>query len=299
MSADPYFASPVSHHPDAVVSDYDGSRPWFLRTIPGRTGSFIGHAIAGILIGGLGAILLLLSLYRARNLPPNKSFAEQHIPERDPWYLRLLGLVIMIGVPIGMIYDILDKEDGYDPTALTHCTIYACFFGVGVCAFYESKGRLPPDSHRKAMVFAWIIEGMIWTNHHGSLPPDVSLHILLGYINFAGAAIVTYSIYNTTSVAPYLAGWGLLVMQGAWLVTIGLYECCINITAHEVINYFALYLVFIFLTVVLTTVHLGPGYEPSNLPEMRGKFRALAPSDGSDDSTEVSDEEEEVSKFLA
>jgi hypothetical protein len=262
---------------------YTGDDPWYLRTLPGRTGDFMGHFVPALCFGGLGLGLLLLALYRARQLPPNtnKSFSELHIPECDPLFLRWFGWVTMAGTCVGIFYEILDKDPGYDSIALTHSTLYISFFIMGVCALYESKGKLPLDTHRAALVLACIVQSLIW-HAHGTMkkmPEDAMLHILLSWINIANAAVVAYSMRYVDSVIAYLAGWALLVLQGMWIFVAGLYECCIDLHMHDIATLLALFCLAIFLAVVLVVVHYGPDISDQEKPQFRGNFAVLSEVD--------------------
>lgn len=263
------------------ASMYSGDDPWFLRTLPGRTGDFMGHFVPALCFGGLGLGLLLLALYRARQLPPNKSFSELHIPECDPLFLRWFGLVCMGGTCVGILYEILDKDPGFDSIALTHSTLYISFFIMGVCALYESKGKLPLDTHRAALVLACIVQALIW-HAHGTMkkmPEDAMLHILLSWINLANAGVVAYSMRYVDSVIAYLSGWGLLVLQGMWIFIAGLYECCIDLHMHDIATFLALLCLAIFLGVVLVAVHCGPEIADQEKAQFRGNFAFLSEAD--------------------
>jgi len=269
-----------------TTTSSDMMDPWYLRTLPGRTGDFMGHFIPGIAYMGLGLGLLWLALYRSRQLRVGgASFAEMHIPERNPVFLKWFGILNMTVPALGMIYECLDKDPGWDSIAMTHCTLYMSYFIMGLCALYEAKGRLTCDTHRAALVLACLLQALIW-NAHGSmkqLPADGALHLLLGYINGVTAGVMAYSIRYTDSVFAYIAGWGLLVVQGIWIIISGLYECCINLQHHDVVTLLALVCLATFLGIVLVVIHFGP-----NLPETttKGTFRVLTSTDTDDSSVE-------------
>lgn len=271
---------------DADSSVYTGDDPWYLRTLPGRTGDFMGHFIPGVCFAGLGLGLLLLALHRARRLPPGKSFAEVHIPESDPWFLRWFGIALLVATVVGTIYEILDSDPGFDHVAFTHSTLYMSYFIMGICALYESKGKLPIDTHRAAFVIASIVQAQIWYTHGSmkKLPADAALHIILAYTNWANAAVVAYSMRYTDSVIAFLAGWAILVLQGIWIIISGLYECCIDLHYHDVATYLALLVMLIFLTIVLVIGHFGPKLSDQDVAKYRGNFSVLTSSDTSDDS---------------
>lgn len=269
---------------------YTGEDPWYLRTLPGRTGDFMGHFIPGVCYAGLGTGLLLWALYNSRRLPPGKSFAEMHIPESDPWFLRWFGILNMAGSTVGAIYEIIDKDPGFDHVAFTHCTLYFSYFLMGICALYESKGRLPLDTHRAALAIACVAQSLVW-HAHGSMkkmPADGALHILLGYLNLANGATVAYSIRCQDSVIAFLGGWALLVVQGFWIILSGLYECCIDLKMHDVATYLSLLCLIVFLVVVLGVAHFGPPLSDQDLAKYRGNFSVV--------SSNTADEEEENTK---
>lgn len=265
-------------------SVYTGDDPWYLRTLPGRSGDFMGHAIPGVCFAALGAGLLLVALWRSRQLLLRSStggFAEQHIPESDPVFLKWFGYVFMGATTVGTLYEMADKDAGYDSVALTHCTMYASYFIIGICALFESKGRLPLDTHRAALVVACTLQSLIWYAHGSmkQLPADGALHIYLSYINGANAAVVAYSMRYTDSVIAFLAGWALILLQGLWIFLSGLYECCIDLHMHDIAAYLALICLFILLTIVLVVVQYGPALSDQDAAKYRGNFSVLASND--------------------
>jgi hypothetical protein len=267
--------------------NYDENAPWYLRTLPGRTGDFLGHAIPGLGFAGLGLGLLLLALWRSRHVPRGTTFAHHHIPEQDPVFLCWLGRICIMGTSIGMMYEIVDSDwPEFDSTALTHCALYSSYFILGICASLESQQRLPLDTHRGALVLACILQALIW-QAHGSmkkLPADGALHIYLGYINGANAAVVAYSMRFTDSVMAYLAGWALLVLQGVWIFTASLYECCMDLHYHDVATILALLCLAIFLGIILAVVYCGPELSDQDVVHnkydtaRRGNFSVLVSS---------------------
>ncbi|CAB9510925.1 expressed unknown protein [Seminavis robusta] len=274
---------------DSSVNDanmvYTGDDPWYLRTLPGRTGDFMGHFIPALCFFSLGLGLLLLALFRARNLPSGKSFAELHIPESDPLFLKFFGMVNMAGTTVGIIYEIYDKDPGFDSTAFTHASLYTSFFIVGICALYESKGRLPLDTHRAALVVACIVQALIWYAHGSmkKMPADGALHIYLSYLNWGNAAAVAYSMRYNDSVIAFLAGWAFLLLQGLWIFVAGLYECCVDLHMHDVAAILAMLCLVTLLSIILAVVHLGPKPSDQQLAKFRGNFSILNSSDGDGD----------------
>jgi hypothetical protein len=276
---------------------YTGDLPWYLRTLPGRTGDFMGHFIPGLCYSVLGSGLLLLALYRSRQLGPHSSFADAHIPENDPWFLQWFGLANIAGPVVGTIYEILDSDPGFDPVAFTHSSLYLGYFIMGICALYESKGRLPLDTHRAALVLACVVQALLW-QAHGSmkkLPADGALHILLGYLNWATAAVIAYSMRYPDSVIAYLAGWAGLLVQGLWIILSGLYECCIDLSMHMVSACLAMLCLLVFLIIVVVTVHFGPSLPDQDIAKYRGKYTVLGGKGSQSDSLTLEDEELEES----
>jgi len=265
----------------------------------------MGHFIPGLCFAALGLGLLLLALWRFRQLTwrnrtdnnqyqrkYQEEFATLHIPEKDPWFLKWFGILCTTGTTVGSLYEIWDKDPGYDPVALTHCTLYVSYFIIGICSLYESVGRLPLDTHRVALVVACIVQSGIWYAHGTmkQLPEDGTLHILLSFINVATAAVAAYSIRYTDSVVAFLSGWALLLLQGIWIVLSGMYECCIDLHAHDIATILALLCLTILLGIVLVAVHCGPS-SPSLLLKRQGQgqakfqshFTVLRTTDGDDD----------------
>lgn len=231
---------------------------------------------------GFGMFVLLLALRRARNLPPGKSFAEMHIPERDPIVLRRVSITILIATFFGLAQEIIGgiQNSGRPFSQLAHEVVYFGFFMVGVCGLLESTGRLPPDSHRAALVLAFWGSGLIWHTHGvmKQLPVDQSLHILLAYVNYADAAVVAYSMRFTDSINAFVGGWALMILQATWLLTCGVYECCWDYSMHQVTAFLSGQCMLILLFIVLVFAAFGPKPSKQDDPEFRQGF---SPLDGS------------------
>jgi len=212
-----------------------------------------------------GGVQLLVALQRCRNLPPGKSFAELHIPERNPVFLKTMSYVVMIATSVGIVFEGMGGllYMGNFFTQLAHITLYFSYFIVGVCGYFESQGRLAPDTHRAAFVMALIAGFLMWYSHGTmkKLLADQSVHELLGYVNLVNAGVVAYSMRYTDSVFAFLGGFAMLVLQSIWLITAGFYECCYDLPAHEIATYLALQSLIVFLIIALVVAFYGP--EPS------------------------------------
>ncbi|CAB9498517.1 expressed unknown protein [Seminavis robusta] len=252
--------------------------PWFYRTMPGRTGNFLGHAIPASFFLGFSVFILLLSLKRARALG-QQSFSQVHIPERDPLVLRRVGIGGMIVTVIGLIVEMSGSYAAFgNPFGqLAHETLYFSFFLVSLCAFLETKGRLPPDTHRAALIMAFVSSYLMWHSHGTmkKLMADQIMHILLSYINLSNAAIVAYSMRFTDSTMAYIGGYAMLVLQSFWLFTAGLYESCFNLPMHEIATYLAVESLLVFMVIVVVFAMFGPEQSLQDNPSYRGNFAPL------------------------
>lgn len=239
----------------------------------------MGHFIPAVffLVFSLGFLLLMLK--RARSVPPGQTFTGLYIPERCPVILRRVGIIMMVGTGIGLILEVsggvLDKGNPF--FQLAHETLYFSFFLVGLCGFLESKGRLPLDTHRAAMVVAFIASYLMWHSHGTMklLMADQELHILLSYINLSNAAVVAYSMRFTDSAIAFVASYALVFLQGMWVLTAGFYECCYDLPMHEIATYLALQCVIVTLGVILAVGVWGPGASEQDDPSYRSNFSPL------------------------
>ncbi|CAB9498518.1 expressed unknown protein [Seminavis robusta] len=266
--------------------------PWFYRTMPGRTGNFVGHAIPASFFLGFSVFILLLSLKRARALG-QQSFSQVHIPECNPLVLGRLGIGGMIVTVIGITEEMSSAylAFGNPLQQLAHLTLYFSFFLVCLCAFLETKGRLPPDTHRAALIMAFVSSYLMWHSHGTmkKLMADQIMHILLSYINLSNAAIVAYSMRFTDSTMAFIGGYALLVLQSFWLFTAGLYESCFNLPMHEIATYLAVESLLVFMVIVVVFAMFGPEQSMQDNPSYRGDFAPLRVRDDDPDDHELYD----------
>jgi hypothetical protein len=160
---------------------------------------------------------------------------------------------------------------------LAHETMYFSFFLVGLCAFLESKGKLPLDTHRAALVVAFIASYLMWYSHGTMkvLMADKELHILLSYINLSNAAVTAYSMRFTDSAIAFIASYALLFLQGMWILTAGFYECCYDLPMHEIATYLAAQCLIVTLGVIVAVSVWGPGISEQDDPSYRSNFSPL------------------------
>ena len=185
----------------------------------------------------------------------------------------------MVATVIGFLVEAIGSQlaFGFMFAQLAHETLYFSYFIVGLCGVLESKGKLPLDSHRAAMVVALIASYLMW-HSHGSmkqLMADQELHILLSYINLSNAAVIAYSMRFTDSAIAFIAGYALCFLQGMWLLTAGFYECCYDLPMHEIATYLAVQCLLVTLAIAVAVAFWGPGASEQDDLSYRNKFSPL------------------------
>ncbi|CAB9519478.1 expressed unknown protein [Seminavis robusta] len=212
--------------------------------ITGREATIFGHVVPG-LVYAIGALTVaLVSYHRANNLPPGKSFMEAHVPEKDKRFLFLFGFWIAAALLPILIWQttlgLLQK--GYFDTSVDNMVIILSFFHVGVLAMLESKGRLPPDSWRRGIALAFFLQTIIMVPHSMMLAHVVQrrFHGILAFSGFGCALMMSHSVYDPTSGMAFIASLALIVLHGAWWITIGFYSCCFDMPLHHITTKFAL-----------------------------------------------------------
>jgi hypothetical protein len=217
---------------------------------------------------GVSLCYLLLMLKRARSVPQGQTFTGLHVPERCPMILRQFGIFLMVATGIGIVVEVTGGviTFGQPFNQLSHETLYFSFLLVGLCGLMESKGRLPLDTHRGAMVVAFISSYLMWHSHGTMkiLMADQEIHILLSYINLSSAAVVAYSMRFTDSAIAYVSSYALMFLQGTWILTAGFYEC-----------YLALQCSMVALAVILAVGYCGPSASEQDDPSYRSNFSPL------------------------
>lgn len=213
--------------------------------------TFAGHAIPASFFFGFGIYLLLLTLHRARS---SDGPLSQFIPEKNKLILWRAGLLILIATLLGMIYEAGAGIVASQPLRhILHLCLYLAFTVVGVVLLLEAKCRLPPDSYRIALVVAFVVEYVLWTEHaHMKTGLEEKTHIVMGQICAACAIMTICSICKPTSVVLYIAAWGLLVLQAMWLVTLGVCDLGHCFRMDRVGSYFCLEILVLFLIMALT-----------------------------------------------
>ena len=196
-----------------------------------KTGYFSGHAVAATGFVAFGVFFLGLTLKRARSLPRGASFAEEHIPEKNPMLLIRGGLVL---IPV-TLFGVCFEAPGWDNiiAPLTHISLYLCFMMVGFTALLEGMKRIPQDSVRIAIVITMMLNYVLWNEHANmkEVTADIRLHKLLAQLCLVAAAIVAYSIKYPENVIVYVMQPGICILMGLWLYTGGVYAAFIDIPA--------------------------------------------------------------------
>jgi Family of unknown function (DUF716) len=190
-----------------------------------------------------------------------------------------MGIAISSATAIGIVFETCTglwlSQNAFQN--LTHQTLYFSYLLVGICAFLESKRKLPLDSHRGMAVVALITSALMWHSHGTmkALMTDQTIHILLCYINLANAAVVTYSMRFNDSAIAHIGAYALLVLQGTWLYTAGIYECCIDLPMHDIATYLAIQCLLLTGAIILAVAIWGPGFSEQDDPSYCNKFRRL------------------------
>lgn len=226
----------------------------------GRSGTLGGHITSGAPLVGLGLFWLGLTWKRARDLPLGQSFAEKYIPERNTNILGKTGMVIICATLIGIMCEVPGMIENPEYEAFSHLVLYSAFMLVGIVGILESQEqrRLPVDSHPRCLALVLCLHFIIM-NDHGkmkSTPTDSMFHICLAYIGLCNAVVLAYSIWNPSSLEAYIAGYAFTVLQGTWTLAIGLYSCCVEISAHFVSTHLCWQVLVITAMVIIAVVTL-------------------------------------------
>jgi hypothetical protein len=190
-----------------------------------------------------------------------------------------MGIAISSATAFGIVFETCTGHwlDHNTFANLTHQTLYFSYLLVGISAYMESKGKLPWDSHRGVAVVALITSALMW-HAHGTmklLMTDQLIHILLSYINLANALVVAYSMRFNDSAIAHIGGYALLVLQGMWLYTAGIYECCIDLPMHDIATYLAVQCLTLTGGIMMAVAIWGPDRSEQDDPTFRNKFRPL------------------------
>lgn len=223
-----------------------------------KTGAFPGHAISAAFFLFFGCSVLGFMLKRSMDLPPGRTYCQLYVPETNAILLRQIGWTVIVATSIGIlgeglgaVFDSTMPEAGFFHQ-LTHETLYLSFGFVGVIALLESKRKVPPDTCRAGMVLALVLN-YVMMNAHGNMkrnPTDSIVHIYLAQLHLVNALVMAYSIKYPDSLIAYVTAFGLIVITGLWMLTLGFYACCIDISMHEAGTYFSLEIVLVFFAIV-------------------------------------------------
>ncbi|CAB9500913.1 expressed unknown protein [Seminavis robusta] len=231
-----------------------------------RSGTFGAHVLAASFFLGFGVFFLVLDLQRARAcLERGESFCKLHVPEKNRALLRRAGLVLftvsMTGVLLDGVVAFLYLRNFF--FQLLHQTLYLSFGFVGFIAYLESKRRLPLDSSRVALAIALLLFHLVMSAHAKMKPgsTDAALHAVMANLCLVHALIYAFSVWNPKSLVAYVMTHALLVVQGVWLVTLGSFECCMDIPLHLVETLFSLELLTVFAAIVVTAITVLPPLE--------------------------------------
>eukprot|EP00566_Odontella_aurita_P017592 CAMPEP_0113599504 /NCGR_PEP_ID=MMETSP0015_2-20120614/42181_1 /TAXON_ID=2838 /ORGANISM="Odontella" /LENGTH=273 /DNA_ID=CAMNT_0000507643 /DNA_START=169 /DNA_END=990 /DNA_ORIENTATION=+ /assembly_acc=CAM_ASM_000160 len=228
----------------------------------GQTGSFQGHAIPASFFFCFGVFFLVLTLRRARSLPPGASFAEAHIPEKNMPMVHKLSVILIVCTALGGVYEgiggIINAGNFFNQVG--HETLYTMYFFVGVVMLLESGQRLPADSSRSALSLALFLEYVLWYDHAimKNDGTDRHIHVIMALICLAGSVVTAGSVCKPSSVAAYVGGWGMMVLQSFWLITAGINAEFYAIHRHDIGVLLCLEILAIVSIVILGFVCCGP-----------------------------------------
>ena len=220
-------------------------------------GTFLGHFLAGSIYISFGMFFLCLSLSRARSLRPGESFVKLYVPERNKQLLTRLAALFISLLCVGIVaegsgYCIDTRLESYSCFfhQSFHQTVYLMHAMIGLVAFFEAKGRLPPDSWRAMFALTNFCAGLMFTEHSSMKKhlAEEHSHRLLALACFISAAVLTVSVLKPEQLVLYISGYGLCIVKGLWYYTAGLKP-----PVHLVATFFALEVMLVSVSIVVIT----------------------------------------------
>jgi len=179
----------------------------------GKDGTLLGHIVAATFTGGYGIFWYTVIYKRMRQLGPDESYCEKHVPERNMnlLYYNAWAFIILMGFAT-FIYESLIN-------CMTHKWNHGCYFShyahealyfiyglTAVVQLLERKGRLPPDSWRLWLALSGIGGYLIWNNHAMMKePPGKELHTLIGYVSLAKGVFLVASYKWNQNIVLHMA----------------------------------------------------------------------------------------------
>jgi len=270
----------------------------------GQSGLFWGHAIPGAICAFVGFFQLLLSLKRARALRQDgqqqqQSFCETYVPEKNVALMRtasLASLALLIsGILLEMLHACTDDsvpKFGCMFFPLGHEALYAIYGSAFLVMLLETLYLLPFDSWRAMMVLANLLAYVLW-NEHARMKQDYTdnlVHTLMAQVCLAHAAVLAFSIYNPSNLAAYIGSQGMFVLEGAWLVTIGVNADFHELNMQRVAPLFCFEVVLVTLSIIVVGALCGSAscretqsYNSRAAATEKAEYAQLAVPDGQDE----------------
>lgn len=162
------------------------------------------------------AIALLLLARIKRDDPPMALTGSQQV---RAWFGWACTITAGVGFFLEGIGGFLHNGNFF--LQLAHETMYLGFFAAGVSAILESKGRLPTDSWRLAVVMAFWVEGLVFYGH--SLEQrgiERVLHFIMVGFSWATAACFLVAVIYPTKMVPQVMGLVGMLSKGIWFFVI-------------------------------------------------------------------------------
>lgn len=268
----------------------------------GQSGLFWGHAVPGAITAFVGFFQLLLSLKRARALRQDgqqqQSFCETYVPEKNVALMRTASLASLALLIFGILLEALHAcNDDSVPkfgcmfSPLGHEALYAIYGSAFLVMLLETLYLLPFDSWRAMMVLANVLAYVLW-NEHARMKQDYTdnlVHILMAQVCLVHAAVLAFSIYNPSNLAAYIGSQGMFVLEGAWLVTIGVNADFHELNMQRVAPLFCFEVVLITLSIIVVGAVCGSASfretrsQNSRDTTEKAEYAHLAVPDGQDD----------------
>ena len=156
-----------------------------------------------------GLIMLVLSLHRARRVPPNRTFAECHIPEQNSTRMMQPATLLAVLSVAGAYVEI---------GCLFHKLLYLSFLCVAAVLALESKGLVPADSSRQLASVVYFIQCYEMAEHSTMKPSmtDAEFHRIIAIYNGLASFSFAFSVYNPTCVTAYLGAYTSIFLMGLW-----------------------------------------------------------------------------------
>lgn len=249
-----------------------------------------GHILSGIVYVAIGTAMLALTLKRVRSIGSTRRFCQVHVPEKNKTVLTTVlplmmfgGSVFMVLVNAFFLREVVKGKTNTGPAYWTrvhgminapehfsHLILYVLFSSPSPLYYLEARGRLPYDSGRSMLAFAFVLSSMIWGQHASAKEQMASaeLHDLVSKLVLTHGLVIAYSVWNPSSFGAYVASQALYVANGLWMFVITLHMTIFPVHAHVAIGLFSLLMVMLILSLVLAGVFYLPPMEQHKSPDV-------------------------------